>query len=283
MKNNRKQKMMDLGADALADALLGLAVHSDEADDLIERLIATPRENVQRFKKKLSSLKRSRRFIDWRGSAGFARELEMLLQDLKSGVDDPISRLMDSEHQSRLVDEQIAEGIRSMPEQSPPIDFTNRVMSGLEPKKVSFWTRLKLWFTEPRSITFTPAQFGSAMAAVMIMFSLAFWFEDQGTRNDAPTLSPVRFVLSDVGMGAESVAVIGSFNGWQAEGAIMRFDENRNVWLLETQLPPGDYEYVFLVNGERLVPDPRAQVTRDDGFGNRNSIVFVDGDHEQTL
>lgn len=91
MKNNRKQKLMDLGADALADALLGLAVHSDEADDLIERLIATPRENVQRFKKKLSSLKRSRRFIDWRGSAGFARELEMLLQDLKSGVDDPVT------------------------------------------------------------------------------------------------------------------------------------------------------------------------------------------------
>ena len=77
--------------DALADALLDLAVHSDEADDLIEQLIATPKENVQRFKNKLSGLKRSRRFIDWRGAAGFARELEMLLQDLKSGVDDPLT------------------------------------------------------------------------------------------------------------------------------------------------------------------------------------------------
>lgn len=74
MKNNRKQKLIALGADALADALLGLAVHSDEADDLIEQLIATPKENVQRFKKKLSSLKRSRRFIHWGGSAGFARQ-----------------------------------------------------------------------------------------------------------------------------------------------------------------------------------------------------------------
>jgi hypothetical protein len=53
--------------------------------------IDTPKENVQRFKKKFSGLKRSRRFIDWRGAAGFARELEMLLQDLKSGVDDPIT------------------------------------------------------------------------------------------------------------------------------------------------------------------------------------------------
>jgi hypothetical protein len=71
--------------------LLNLAVHSDEADDLIEQLIATPKENVQRFKKKLSGLKHSRRFIDWRGASGFARELEMLLQDLKIGVDDPIT------------------------------------------------------------------------------------------------------------------------------------------------------------------------------------------------
>ncbi|MDY6906452.1 MAG: hypothetical protein SWH61_17410 [Thermodesulfobacteriota bacterium] len=91
MINDRKQKLIDLGPETLADALLDLAVHSDEADELIEQLIATPKENVQRFKKKLSGLKRSRRFIDWRGAAGFSRELEMLLQDLKSGVDDPLT------------------------------------------------------------------------------------------------------------------------------------------------------------------------------------------------
>jgi hypothetical protein len=91
MKNDRKRKLIVLGVEALADALLNLSVHSDEADDLIEQLIATPKENVQRFKKKLSGLKSSRRFIDWRGSASFSRELEMLLQDLKSGVDDPLT------------------------------------------------------------------------------------------------------------------------------------------------------------------------------------------------
>ena len=91
MTGSRKQKLIDLGSDSLADALLNLAIHSTEADDLIEQLIATPKENMQRFKKKLSGLKSSRRFIDWRGSASFSRELEMLLQDLKSGVDDPIT------------------------------------------------------------------------------------------------------------------------------------------------------------------------------------------------
>jgi len=91
MTDSRKQKLIDLGADALAEALLDCAVHSDEVDDLIEQLIATPKENVKRFKKKLSSLKHSRRFIDWRGASSFARELEMLLQNLKSGVSDPLT------------------------------------------------------------------------------------------------------------------------------------------------------------------------------------------------
>lgn len=83
MGTDRKQKLIALGADALADALLDLAVHSNEADDLIGQLIAAPKENVQRFKKKLSGLRRSRRFIDWRGAASFARELKMLLQDFE--------------------------------------------------------------------------------------------------------------------------------------------------------------------------------------------------------
>jgi len=91
MADPRKQKLIDLGSETLADALLNLSVHSDEVDDLIEQLIATPKENVQRFKKKLSGLKHSGRFIDWRGASGFSRELEMLLQDLKSGVDDPLT------------------------------------------------------------------------------------------------------------------------------------------------------------------------------------------------
>ncbi len=91
MTDFRKQKLIKLGADALADALLHLAVYSDEADKLIERLIATPEENVRRFKRKLSGLKRRKRFIGWRESYGFSRELSMMLQDVKISVDDPLT------------------------------------------------------------------------------------------------------------------------------------------------------------------------------------------------
>jgi len=91
LNNDKKQKLIDLGAERLAHALLEIAALNDAADDLVERLIATPKENIQRFKKKLAGLKRSKRFIDWRGASGFARDLTMLLQDLKSGVSDPLT------------------------------------------------------------------------------------------------------------------------------------------------------------------------------------------------
>ena len=90
MNADRKQKLIDLKATSLADALLELAAQSGVANDLVERLIATPTENIQRFRKKLTGLKRSRRFIDWRESPRFARKLEVLLQDLKAGVTDPL-------------------------------------------------------------------------------------------------------------------------------------------------------------------------------------------------
>jgi hypothetical protein len=93
MENDRKEKLIGLGADVLADALLNLAMRLDEAEDQIEQLLATPEENVRRFKKKLSSLKRSRRFIDWRDVGDFSHELEMLLQDLNAGVEDPLTGL----------------------------------------------------------------------------------------------------------------------------------------------------------------------------------------------
>ena len=85
MKNDRKSKLIDLGPESLADALLEIALYSETADELIERMIATPKENVERFKMKLSSLKHSQRFIDWRESAGFVMELTNLLyQKFKS-------------------------------------------------------------------------------------------------------------------------------------------------------------------------------------------------------
>jgi tetratricopeptide (TPR) repeat protein len=93
MGNERKKELIDLGADALAEALLDLAVHSDAAVELIERLLSTPDENIQRIRSKLSDLKGLDHFYSWREIAAFSRELGMLLQDIKASVADPVTGL----------------------------------------------------------------------------------------------------------------------------------------------------------------------------------------------
>jgi hypothetical protein len=89
MVADRRKKLAALGAEVLADGLLELAERVEVVDDLVERLIGTPKENIQRYKEKLAELKRRQYFISWKESAAFAHELEMLLADLESGVDDP--------------------------------------------------------------------------------------------------------------------------------------------------------------------------------------------------
>jgi hypothetical protein len=88
MSDRRKQQLKDLGTDALAEALLELANRDEAAHHVMDRLITTPNDILKRVKSKLSKLKRSRKFISWRESADFARELEGLLQDIKAGVND---------------------------------------------------------------------------------------------------------------------------------------------------------------------------------------------------
>jgi 1,4-alpha-glucan branching enzyme len=86
-------------------------------------------------------------------------------------------------------------------------------------------------------------------------------------------LSPVKFVLA--APGASEVAVIGSFNGWNAAGWTMRRDTASGLWTLKAALPPGSHEYVFLIDGATTVTDAAAALSADDGFGSRNSVLLV--------
>ncbi|MEA1871110.1 MAG: hypothetical protein U9N00_02820 [Candidatus Bipolaricaulota bacterium] len=73
----------------MAEVLLNLAERIDEAAEVVERLLATPEENVKRFKRRLAGLKRGRKFVDWREAPNFARKLEGMLANLREGADTP--------------------------------------------------------------------------------------------------------------------------------------------------------------------------------------------------
>ncbi|MEN6356662.1 MAG: DUF6880 family protein [Armatimonadota bacterium] len=87
--NNIRELLIGLGPCELADAILRLASRDDEADRVVRRMVSIPSEKVKAFKSKLAALKRTRRFIDWRGASSFAHELDQMLDDLEAGCDDP--------------------------------------------------------------------------------------------------------------------------------------------------------------------------------------------------
>lgn len=88
-KEARLQRLVALGAERLAEALLKLADQTEEAEDLVHRLVATPKESEKKFKAKLAAIKRFRGFGDWRVVPDFAASLRRLLDDLRAGVQDP--------------------------------------------------------------------------------------------------------------------------------------------------------------------------------------------------
>ena len=84
-----KVKLISHGTEYLAKALIDLASRNEDAARSIGRLISAPADDIAPLSAKLSAIRRSRRFIEYRESATFANDLTTLLQDLKTNISDP--------------------------------------------------------------------------------------------------------------------------------------------------------------------------------------------------
>ena len=72
---------------------------------------------------------------------------------------------------------------------------------------------------------------------------------------------------------AESVAIAGSFNDWKPNATLM-IALGQGRWAKDLALPPGDYEYCLVVDGQ-WNPDPQATESRPNPFGGVNSVRKV--------
>ena len=72
---------------------------------------------------------------------------------------------------------------------------------------------------------------------------------------------------------AESVSIAGTFNGWRPNATPM-VALGQGRWAKDLALPPGDYEYCLVVDGQWL-PDPGVAKTVPNPFGGVNSIRRV--------
>jgi 1,4-alpha-glucan branching enzyme len=77
--------------------------------------------------------------------------------------------------------------------------------------------------------------------------------------------------------GASSVVIAGTFNRWDREKHRLNGPGRDGVWTITIPLPPGRYEYLFVINGTAWARDPEAPYT-DDGLGGANSVLIVPPD-----
>lgn len=75
---------------------------------------------------------------------------------------------------------------------------------------------------------------------------------------------------------ASSVAVVGDFNGWDPKRTRLVRTSQEGLWRARLELPPGVYQYSFVLDGKTWVSDPGAKTMLSDGFGGHNSVIIVE-------
>lgn len=71
----------------------------------------------------------------------------------------------------------------------------------------------------------------------------------------------------------QSVCIVGTFNGWQPETTPMNHMGD-GFWIQELSLPPGNYEYRLVMDGQ-WIPDPWASDYVRNSFGGINSVLAI--------
>lgn len=79
--------------------------------------------------------------------------------------------------------------------------------------------------------------------------------------------------------GARQVYVAGSFNDWCQETTPL-IDLGEGQWAKELTLPPGRYEYRFVVDGQWM-DDPKAREFVPNPHGGQNALLVVEPLPEQ--
>lgn len=213
--------------------------------------------NCQKIKKLLNS------YIDKTLDADTAQQVE---EHLKSC---PACREM------HLKLKQVVSALNSISPQPAPADFTQNIMAKISQKEIqiqsSFLDQLRKRASIPR---FSFRLLGAVAAtALLVFFAFTFIFNTP----DTPSIcsAEVQFSIRIGDSKAHTVTIAGDFNGWDPQANALEDPDGDGVWTTTLKLPPGRYEYMFVLDGEKWLPDPNALRYVKDGFGNRNAILEI--------
>lgn len=203
--------------------------------------------------------------------------------------DDALDRFLEGDlplealpERDRLDEIRLREALDAVREEvRAPVGFRADVMRAVAAEPTPLWKRVADWWLQPQPLRIRPAVGALALAAsvaLVLVLRPGAAPTDQPGALDAPPQPITRFVL--VAPEASSVRLTGDFVSWSPDGIALQDPRGTGVWTADVTLPPGVYQYTFVVNGSEWVPDPRAVSQVDDGFGQLNSVVIVPGEGE---
>ncbi len=73
---------------------------------------------------------------------------------------------------------------------------------------------------------------------------------------------------------ARAVSVVGEFNEWRQDRHPLK-QKDAETWHITLQLPPGTYQYKFVIDGTRWEEDRQNPKRTANEFGTTNSILEV--------
>ncbi len=153
------------------------------------------------------------------------------------------------------------------------VGLEKRVMAQLAlPHRPGFGERIR------SLVTARPLRWGWAVAGAAALVVLGFMLGRLSSEPPKvaalPAAAPNLFALA--APGARSVALMGDFSAWQP---IQLSDpDGDGVWVVSLALPPGRYQYAFLVDGKWVGQDPLAsEYVR--AFGEYVSVRYVLGEN----
>ncbi|XPV75879.1 MAG: glycogen-binding domain-containing protein [Desulfovibrio sp.] len=191
------------------------------------------------------------------------------------------------------LEEYIINGIHTVDDDLDVPDFRQSVLKEIQeeayarPQSVANSATMKerffQWLFKPASITVRPVYALSLCCLVLSFFAGTYFSGEEPAPIQRENTQRVTFVLPATAGKYSKVSVIGTFNDWQNGQVQMQYDSQLGLWVADVELNQGSYEYVYLIDDETTVPDPEVRLVKDDGFGNMNSVIFVDGGYGHEL
>lgn len=179
-----------------------------------------------------------------------------------------------------------------------PPGFTDQVMHKIEqvehqPQRANVIEKIKKWMQAlwvPRTISWRPIYSMGFAVVLLIAVSTPFYVASDAQMEEASNAGEaavqqvstakqqqeqvwVRFVYIDEN--AESIELAGDFNNWDPVALEKQEVNGEQVWTGLVSMNRGEHSYMFVKDGEKWLTDPMASVQREDGFGNKNAVIYL--------